>query len=314
VNTNRTLRASGLVVASALGFGAISVLTLVALRDGASLQTVLSFRYALAAAALVPLAGGLGGLRGPGRRALALAAGGGAGQVVVTWCGLSALRYLPAATVSFVFYTYPVWVTLLEAATGAERLTRVRATALAFALAGLAWMIGSPFSGRLDATGIGLSLGAAFAYTAYVPLIARLQAGVTPTVASSWISLGAAAMWIGVTLATDTLVTPATFLGWGAVLALALFSTVAAFILFLRGLAVLGPVRTAIICTVEPFFTAILAALVLGQTLTLRTFAGGSLIVGAVVLINLGKEKVPGPAVRPCPPSPATGAPTPPRG
>ncbi len=124
-NPNRTLRASGLVVASALGFGAISVLTLVALRDGALLQSVLSFRYALAAATLVPFAGGLGGLRRPGRRALALASIGGAGQVVVTWCGLSPLRYLPAATVSFIFYTYPVWVTLLETATGAERLTRV---------------------------------------------------------------------------------------------------------------------------------------------------------------------------------------------
>ncbi len=157
-------------------------------------------------------------------------------------------------------------------------------------------MIGSPFSGRLDATGIGLSLEAAFAYAVYVPLIGRLQAGVTPTVASTWISLGAAVMWVGITLVTDTLIIPTTFIGWGVLLVLALFSTVAAFILFLRGLAVLGPVRTAIISTVERFFTAILAALVLGQALTFRTFAGGSLIVVAVVLINLGRERAPGPA------------------
>lgn len=290
-NSNRTLRASGLVVASALGFGAISVLTLIALRDGASLPSVLSFRYVLATAALVPLAGGMAGLQRPGRRALAIASAGGAGQVVVTWCGLSALRYLPAATVSFIFYTYPVWVTLLEAATGAERLTRVRAAALALALVGLAGMIGSPFSGRLDATGIALSLGAALVYAVYVPLIGRLQAGVAPTVASTWISLGAAVMYVGIALATDTLALPETLVVWGVVVVLALFSTVAAFVLFLRGLALLGPVRTAIISTFEPFFTAILAALVLGQALTLRTFAGGSLIVMAVVLINLGRER-----------------------
>ena len=53
----------------------------------------------------------------------------------------------------------------------------------------------------------------------------------------------------------------------------------------------LGAVRTAMISTFEPFFTAILAALVLGQALTLRTFAGGSLVVVAVVLINLGRER-----------------------
>ncbi|MGD8279231.1 MAG: DMT family transporter, partial [Gemmatimonadota bacterium] len=292
-NANRTLQASGLVVASTLGFGAISVLTLVAMRDGTSLQSVLSLRYALATAALIPVAGGLRALRLPRRRTFGLAGAGGAGQALLTGLGLSALRYLPAATVSFLFYTYPVWVTLLEAATGAERLTRVRVAALVLAVVGLAVMIGSPFSGRLSAAGIALSLAAALVYAVYIPLVGRLQTGVSPTVASTWITIGAGVMYLGASLATHTFGLPVAAEGWGAVVALALFSTVAAFVLFLRGLAVLGPVRTAIISTVEPFFTAILAALVLGQALTLRTFAGGTLIVAAVVLINLGKERRP---------------------
>lgn len=293
-NANRRVRASGLVVASTLGFGAISVLTLVAMRDGVSLQSVLSIRYALATAALIPIAGGARALRLSGRRTVALAGAGGAGQALLTGLGLSALRYLPAATVSFLFYTYPVWVTLLEAAAGAERLTRVRLAALFLALVGLAVMIGSPFSGQLSAAGIALSLGAALVYAVYIPLVGRLQAGVAPTVAATWITIGAGVIYLGAALATHTFSLPVSRAGWGAVIALALFSTVAAFILFLRGLAVLGPVRTAIISTVEPFFTAILAALVLGQALTARTFAGGTLIVAAVVLINLGKERIPG--------------------
>ena len=292
-NAKRTLQASGLVVTSALGFGAISVLTLVAMRDGLSLQSVLSIRYALATVVLIPIAGGARALRLSGRRTIALAGAGGAGQALLTWLGLSALQYLPAATVSFLFYTYPVWVTLLEAATGAERLTRVRLAALFLALVGLTVMIGSPFSGRLSVTGIALSLAAALVYAVYIPLVGRLQAGVASTVASTWITIGAGALYLGAALGTDTFSLPASAAGWSAVVALALFSTVAAFVLFLRGLAVLGPVRTAIISTVEPFFTAILAALVLGQALTLGTFTGGTLIVAAVVLINLGKERVP---------------------
>ena len=82
--------------------------------------------------------------------------------------------------------------------------------------------------------------------------------------------------------------------GWGAIVGLALVSTVAAFILFLKGLALLGPVRTAIISTVEPFFTALLAALVLGQPLTARTFLGGTIVVAAVTLVNLGREPLEG--------------------
>jgi drug/metabolite transporter (DMT)-like permease len=50
-----------------------------------------------------------------------------------------------------------------------------------------------------------------------------------------------------IALARHTLSVPASTEGWVAVSALALFSTVVAFILFLRSLAALGPVRTAIV-------------------------------------------------------------------
>jgi drug/metabolite transporter (DMT)-like permease len=70
---------------------------------------------------------------------------------------------------------------------------------------------------------------------------------------------------------------------------------VVAFILFLRGLAVLGPVRTAIVSTAEPFFTAALAAPVLGQPITVRTVVGGVLIAAAVVLLQRPARSAPAP-------------------
>lgn len=286
----RTLGASGLIALSACGFAAIPVLTLLATRDGATLQGVLVARYALATVALVLIVG-LRALRLPRSRVLSLAGAGGFGQVLLTFSALSALKYLPAATVSFLFYTYPVWVTLIEAARGAERLTGGRVAALALAVAGLAVMIGSPFSGQLSVLGISLSLFAAVVYAIYIPLIGRLQAGVSPAVASTWVAIGACILYLLLALATRALTGPATITGWSAIATLALVSTVAAFILFLRGLAVLGPVRTSIISTVEPFFTAILAAFVLGQTFFFRQFVGGILIAGAVILINLSRPE-----------------------
>ncbi|NJD19279.1 MAG: DMT family transporter [Gemmatimonadetes bacterium] len=286
-----TLKASLFVVASVLGFGAVPIFTLVATGDGASLETILLVRYVLAALALVALVGGPRGLALPRRRIAAITSVGAVGQVLLTWMALTALRYLPAATASFLFYTYPVWVTLLASATGAERLTRLRVAALALVAVGLAVMIGSPFSGRLSFTGVALSIGAAWVYAAFIPLIGKLQAGVAPTVASAWISVGAAILSGLLALALHSFAPPHGASGWGAIVGLALVSTVTAFILFLRGLALLGPVRTAIISTVEPFFTALLAALVLSQPLTARTFAGGTVVVAAVVLINLGRER-----------------------
>jgi drug/metabolite transporter (DMT)-like permease len=74
---------------------------------------------------------------------------------------------------------------------------------------------------------------------------------------------------------------------WLAILLLAVVSTVGAFLGFLRGLRVLGPVRTAIVSTVEPFFTALMGAWLLDQPLTATTLLGGAFIAAAVILLQL---------------------------
>jgi drug/metabolite transporter (DMT)-like permease len=67
---------------------------------------------------------------------------------------------------------------------------------------------------------------------------------------------------------------------------------VIAFSTLIKGLAVLGPVRTAIIATVEPFFTAILGAAVLGSQLGAATLIGGSLIATAVLVIEWNSTRI----------------------
>ena len=38
-------------------------------------------------------------------------------RLVIAFVSLSALRYIPAATLTFLFYTYPAWVTVISAST-----------------------------------------------------------------------------------------------------------------------------------------------------------------------------------------------------
>jgi drug/metabolite transporter (DMT)-like permease len=66
---------------------------------------------------------------------------------------------------------------------------------------------------------------------------------------------------------------------------------VIAFSALLKGLAVLGPVRTSIIATVEPFFTAILGVIVLSNKLTMTTLVGGVLIAVAILTIEWSATK-----------------------
>jgi drug/metabolite transporter (DMT)-like permease len=69
-------------------------------------------------------------------------------------------------------------------------------------------------------------------------------------------------------------------------------STAIAFLTLIKGLAVLGPVRTAIVATVEPFFTATLGVLVLANQLSASTLVGGILIAAAVLLIQRNSRQL----------------------
>jgi drug/metabolite transporter (DMT)-like permease len=245
------------------------------------------FRFLLAAPLLLVAAGWREVARvGRRHRARLLLLGGG-GQAAINLISLSALHFIPAATLVFLFYTYPAWIAVLAAAGGTERVTRLRAVALLLSLAGIATIVGDPFSGALHPTGVLLALGAAVIYAAYVPLIGRLQHGIAPSNASLHVAIGAVVFCAAWAAATNGLTADIAPRGWLAIAGMAVVSTVLAFLLFLRGLAVLGPVRTGIVSTVEPFWAALLAALVLGQGLSLRTLLGGAMIAAAVLLLQL---------------------------
>lgn len=281
-------RATLLVLFSACCFGSIPILITLATASGARLVDVLAWRYLVAAALLVVVSGGLGAVAAPGRRAWSVIVLAGGGQAAIAFVSLSALRYIPAATLTFLFYTYPAWVAVIAALRGAERLTGRRAGALALSLAGIALMVGVPGAGGLHPLGALLALSSALLYAGYIPLIDSLGRGVPAAITSTYASTGAAAILVVVALSQGGLAVRFAPIGWAAIAVLVVLSTVLAFLAFLRGLAEIGPVRTAIVSTVEPFWTALLGSLVLGQQIGPLTLAGGLLIAAAVVLLQLG--------------------------
>ena len=257
------------------------------MRGGARLIDVLFWRFAIAAVLLVAVSGGLAAIRMPARRALQLGILTGGGQAAVAFVSLSALKFIPVATLTFLFYTYPTWVAVIAALRGSERLTMLRVIALALSLSGIALMVGLPGAGGLHPTGVALALLGALLYAFYIPMINQLGAGLEPSVTSTYAAGGAAVVLLAASALQGGLQFAMAPLPWAAIAVLAVLCTVIAFIAFLRGLAVIGPVRTGIISTAEPFWTALLGSVVLGQQLGPRTFAGGVLIAAAVVVMQL---------------------------
>ena len=278
-------RATLLIILSALSFGSISVLTVLITSAGVPLLTAMAWRYLLGAI-LVGVIAQLDRIRlVPPRRVIQLLLIGGCGQALITYLSLHALEYIPVGPLAFLFYTYPAWVALLGALRKTERLTPIRVIALTLALAGVTIMVGAP-TGKLNPIGVLLALTSALLYSAYLPALEHVQAGVPAMIATFLLIAGAAIAFIVVALLAGDLFVPAGTVVWTEILVLALVSTVIAFLTLIKGLAVLGPVRTAIIATVEPFFTATLGILVLGNPLSMTTLVGGILIAGAVLLIH----------------------------
>jgi len=282
-------RATLLVAFSACCFGSIAILVTVATRAGARLVEVLSWRFLLAALLLAVIAGGPAVIRREARRGLPLVLLAGGGQAAIGGLSLSALRYIPAATMIFLFYTYPAWVTVIAALRGKEPLTGSRLLALALSLGGIAVMVGVPGAATSSAAtpGVLLALAGALLYALYIPMIDRLGRELSPAVTAAFATSGAAIILAMTAFATGEVGVGHPGIVWLMILLLAVVCTVVAFIAFLRGLAVIGPVRTAIVSTVEPFWGGLLASVVLAEPLGARTLTGGLLVAAAVVILNL---------------------------
>ena len=147
-------------------------------------------------------------------------------------------------------------------------------------------MIGTPSAGSLNPIGVTLALGTAILYALYLPSVASAQEGIPALTATFYLVAGVAASFFIAGLVTGELQVPGTLELWGYVAMLSLICTVMAFGALMAGLKVLGPVTTGIVATVEPFFTALLGAVFLGDQFGLEVLAGGALIAGAVILLQ----------------------------
>lgn len=283
-------RAALFVIAASCCFGSISVLTTIALRGGVSLVTVMFWRYTLATLALIPIV-----LRERTRNApqklsqklsWTLLIVGGLGQTAVSYVSLRALDYISVATLAFLFYTYPAWVALYAALRRTDRITPVRLVALIIALVGVGTIVGSPFDARISLVGVTLALASAIIYGVYLPTIDTMQRGMTPMAAALHITTGTAITFAVAAVAHHGPFIPTTLASGASIITLALLCTVVGFWLILAGMDMIGPVRTAIIATIEPFYTTLLGAAVLAQAPGVNTAIGGVLIAIAVIVIQ----------------------------
>jgi drug/metabolite transporter (DMT)-like permease len=199
---------------------------------------------------------------------------------------------MTVALVTVVFYTYPLLTAVGSAALGRERLTPMRVVALAVAGLGIVLVLGDQVGPdvRASAAGIALAFAASACHAAYLIIVKggfdRVPAAqATACVLSGGfvISGGAALVLYGAGTLGAWVVSP---VAWAAILFIGSFGAAIPKIWVIAGVRVVGATRAAILMLAEPITAVVVAALVLGQTLTGQQIAGGALILAAVVLVQ----------------------------
>ena len=271
------------LLVSTAAYGTMPILAKYAYRYGVQTGALLFWRFLVAAALFALLSR---------RKSLAVR------QRVVLWAlggvfvgnaltYFVALETVPATTVSLVVYTYPVIVMLESALLGLENLTLRGLVAAALAFSGCALTAGAAVA---HGPGVYFALACAVIYATYIVLSSRFARDVPAETAALHLAQAAAVGLAFFAAARGGLALPPEPVAWLLVLGIALLCTVVAMYAFLAGLVRVGPGRAAVLSSLEVVVTLVLAFLFLGERLGPRQWAGAALILGAVLLQNLGRR------------------------
>ena len=271
-----------------VAFSVSPVLVQIAYRHGAAVTGVLAWRYLLAAVVLAFLARRRL-RRVPPRAALAAFAMGAFVYASDSFLFFASLERTSAPLASLVHYAHLAIVVGVAALAGRERLSRRRLVALAAIFAGVAFVGGG--AANPDPVGIGLALASAVAYAVYILLSDRLLRDADTIGLTAILTAGVAVTFLVVGGAGGSLGQVGGGVGLACLAAAALVGSVVAVTSFLGGVRLVGPGKASLLVTVEVPVTITLAAVVLGQHLTVAQLAGAAFVVSAIIVLQVPRRR-----------------------
>ena len=247
----------------------------------------LAVRFAIATVALLILAPrALGRLSAESRRhALVLGLIYGLAQILQT----AGLAHTAASVSGFITGMYVVLTPLLAAVLLRTRITLVTGLGVVLATAGLAVLTLKGFS---VGYGEALTLVAAVLYALH---IVGLGAWSRPREAIGMTIVQIMVITVVCFIATvpDGIVLPSTGRDWLSVIYMAVFAGALALVAQTWAQAHLAPTRCAIIMSMEPVFAAFFAVLLGSESVTVRLMVGGTMVFGAMLVVELAPRRRP---------------------
>ncbi len=201
------------------------------------------------------------------------------------FCLFKSIEANDVPTAVLTYFVYPLLTGLVAWATGLERLRWQGAACALAAFAGLAIMIGAHPAG-LDLTGIAYGLAAACCRTGVLIVTRAFLAGADARLTTWYSVLAQFAIFGAVSLGTQTWQPPQTGIGWIALLAMSVATTVSILFIFVSTMRV-GAFRTALIMNLEPLIAMVLSAAVLAEVVTPLQALGSGIMLAALVAFQI---------------------------
>lgn len=279
-----------LILLSVTGYSFLPVFTKNLYAENVAPPDIALWRFAIAAPVLwaITLLRGVrlmpGGKRLPHLRVMAM----GGLMAAAALTAFFGLQYLPAATLVVLFYTYPAMVALLGLLLG-ERLPLLAWGAIGLTLIGVV-LTAPDFTSGLEggnAIGVMLALLNALIIAVYYIVSSRLLRGYPDMArATAWTLLGGLVVLIAISL-VNGFALPQSPRAWLLLVGLAVICTIMPVFALNLGIQKLGAARAAIIGTVEPILTGVLALIFLGEGIQVQQVIGGAVIIASVLLLEL---------------------------
>jgi drug/metabolite transporter (DMT)-like permease len=202
-----------------------------------------------------------------------------------------AIQRTNVATAIIVQYTAPVWVLFYVVARGQQRLTPQKVAAVALAVTGIALVIDllgarSQSTLRLDSYGLIAALLASFSFAFYNVAGHRILARYDRWRVLVWTLAAATAFWLVVNPPWKIAAAHYSPAQWLFLFVFSMISVLGAFSLYFLGLQHLEPTRAIIASCLEPVFSILLAALLLGEVLRPIQTLGIVFVLAAIVIVQ----------------------------
>lgn len=219
-------------------------------------------------------------------------------------------RNVPSGVVALFVATAPLWMALIDRLIFKRHLSGLAILGLVVGFGGVAFLIGSPGAGRINLGGAALALAAPICWASGSVFTRHVKLATRPLVAASTEMLWAAVLFfIASVFAGELSHLHINAISTGSILALIYLITFGSLVGFSAYVWLLRSAPLSLVSTyayVNPVVAVVLGALFLNEALSPRTVIAGGIIIAAVALIVVARQR--GVQVRPAPVPPVAPA------